>query len=256
LRIGATPQAIESLLIDFLASYRLRHPGVEIRLIEDGGVRLPDRLECGDVNLTIMPEGDERFRARLLYPVHVLAVLTPDHRLRRRATLDVEELANDPLLLLSRGFASREWFYAACQVARVRPRVFLESAAPQTLIALTTAGYGIAVIPSSVRIPRGKVHAVPLVHRGVSIGRWNVTAWDPQRSLAPYAEQFVEELTVYTRRQYPNCDLMRRAPSLLQLHKPVLNSDGCELAHTYSSSAAQNLRRPGSDRNRKCAEVQ
>jgi len=85
---------------------------------------------------------------------------------------------------------------------------------------LTTAGYGVAVIPSSVRIPRGKVQAVPLVHRGASIGRWNVTAWDPQRSLAPYAEQFIEELTVYTRRQYPNRDLMRRAPSLPQLHKP------------------------------------
>jgi len=74
---------------------------------------------------------------------------------------------------------------------------------------------------NSVRIPRGKVHAVPLVHRGASIGRWNVTAWDPQRSLAPYAEQFIEELTVYTRRQYPNRDLTRRAPSLPQLHKPV-----------------------------------
>ena len=36
LRIGATPQAIESLLIDFLAGYRLRHPGVEIRLIALG----------------------------------------------------------------------------------------------------------------------------------------------------------------------------------------------------------------------------
>src|SRR5215471_13139845 len=32
LRIGATPQAIESLLIDFFANYRPRHPGVEIRL--------------------------------------------------------------------------------------------------------------------------------------------------------------------------------------------------------------------------------
>ncbi len=73
---------------------------------------------------------------------------------------------------VGRGFGSREWFYAACQVARVRPRVFLESAAPQTLIALTAAGYGVAVIPSSVRIPRGKVHAVPLIHRGASIGRW------------------------------------------------------------------------------------
>src|SRR5262249_7506628 len=108
LRIGATPQAIESLLIDFLAGYRPRHPGVEIRLIEDGGVRLPDRLECGDGNLSIIPEGDGRVHARVLYPLPVLAVLTSGHRLSRRATLDVEELANDPLLLLGRGFASRE----------------------------------------------------------------------------------------------------------------------------------------------------
>src|SRR5262245_51843724 len=121
--------------------------------------------------MTFKPLGDERLHAPLPYPVHVLAVPTPGHRLSRRATFDVVELANDPLLLLGRGFASREWFYAACQVARVRPRVFLESAAPQTLIALTAAGYGVAVIPSSVRVPRGKVHAVPLVHRGASIGR-------------------------------------------------------------------------------------
>src|SRR5262245_66170901 len=110
-----------------------------------------------------MPEGDERFHARLLYPVHVLAVLTPGHRLSRRATLDVEELANEHLLLLGRGFASREWFYAACQVARVRPRVFLESAAPQTLIASTVAGYGVVVIAASVQIPSRKVQAVPPV---------------------------------------------------------------------------------------------
>src|SRR5262249_44318430 len=113
--------------------------------------------------------------------------------------------------------ASREWFYAACQVARVRPRVFLESAAPQTLIALTAAGYGVAVIPSRVRIPRGKIHPVPMVHRGATLGRWNVTDWDTQRYLTPNSVQFSEELTVYTRRQYPNRDLTRRAPSLPQL---------------------------------------
>src|SRR5262249_9821291 len=49
-----------------------------------------------------------------------------------------------------------------------------------------------------------------VVHRGASIGRWNVTAWDPQRSLAPYAVQFIDELTVHTRQQYPNRDLTRR----------------------------------------------
>jgi LysR family transcriptional regulator, cyn operon transcriptional activator len=53
--VGATPQAIESPLVDFLALYRRRHPGVEVHLVEDGGSRLASRLDRGDVHLAIMP---------------------------------------------------------------------------------------------------------------------------------------------------------------------------------------------------------
>jgi LysR family cyn operon transcriptional activator len=221
LRIGTTPQTIESLLVDFLAQYRPRHPGIEICLIEDGGLRLPARLEQGDVHLTIMPEGDERFQARWLFPMHVIAVMASNHRLGRRDVLEVKELSDEPLLLLSRRFGSREWFNAACQIARIRPRVFIESGAPQTLIALAAGGYGIAVIPSTVLISRTRMRSVPLVHRGASIGRWLVTAWSPQRFLAPYGAQFVEELVAYTRRDYPNRDLTRRAPTLPRMKDPL-----------------------------------
>src|SRR5450755_1002800 len=44
LRVGATPQVIETLLANFLPLHRRRHPGVDIHLVEDGGARLPDRL--------------------------------------------------------------------------------------------------------------------------------------------------------------------------------------------------------------------
>ena len=136
LRVGATPQVIERLLAKFLPRYRKRHIGVEVHLVEDGGARLPGRLERGDIDVAIMPAGDDRFRGRLLYPMHVLAVLPQRHSLSRRATLDVTELADEPVLRLTPGFASHGWFEAACHVAHVRPRVLLESVAPQTLIAL------------------------------------------------------------------------------------------------------------------------
>ena len=136
LRLGATTQWIESVLADFLPQYRRRHPGVEVRPLEDGGVRLLGRLERGDVHLTITTERDERFNSRLLYPVYLLAVLPKNHRLSRRTVLEVAELADEPLLLLGPGFGSREWFYSACQVAHIRPRVFFDSVAPHTLIAL------------------------------------------------------------------------------------------------------------------------
>ncbi|MEA2873655.1 MAG: hypothetical protein QOH67_3631 [Hyphomicrobiales bacterium] len=214
LRVGATPQAIESLLADFLLRYGKRPAGVEVHLVEDGGARLPGRLERGDIDVAIMPAGEDRFRGRLLFPFHVLAVMPQRHRLSRRAVLDVTELADEPLLRLSSSFASHAWFAAACQVAHIRPRVLFESVAPQTLIALARAGHGVAVVPSPVQIPRAGVRVAVVVHRGVSIGRWAVAAWDSQRFLAPYAVQFVEELVAHSRRGYPGHEYSRRAPPL------------------------------------------
>jgi DNA-binding transcriptional LysR family regulator len=216
LRVGATPQLIESMMVAFLAQFRRRHPSVEIQLTEDGGIRLPMRLERGDVHLATVPEGDARFDFRFLYPAHIWAVMAANHRLRRRAVLDVIDLLGEPLLLLTRAFASREWFYSACQTARIRPNIVFESAAPQTLIAVAAGGHGIAVVPQGVLIPRARVHAVPLVYRAVPIGRWQTIAWNPQRFLAPYAQQFVTELAAYARRNYPNRDLTRRAPAMPQ----------------------------------------
>ena len=214
LRVGATPQVIESLLADFLPRYRRRHPGVEVHLVEDGGVRLPAHLERGDVHLVLAGTFDARAQARLLYPMHLLAVLSSKRRLRRRAALEIAELADEPLLLLRRDFASREWFDAACETAHVRPRVLLESAAPHTLFALAATDYGIAIVPSNAQVPRGTVRSVPLVHRGASIGRWASVGWDPRRFLALYAEQFVEEIVAHCRRDYPGRDLIRGAPAL------------------------------------------
>src|SRR3954453_16127161 len=68
LRIGATPQAIESTLADFLGGFRARYPGVEVQLVEEGGTNLPGRLERGHVLLALMAVDDARFEHRLLYP--------------------------------------------------------------------------------------------------------------------------------------------------------------------------------------------
>ena len=213
LRVGATPQVMETLLAEFLKAYRRRHPAVEVHLIEDGGVRLPGRLDRGDVHLCVTGAGDARFHWRLLGPMYLLAVVPRSHRWGRRATIEIEELVDEPLLLTRRDFGSREWFDAACQVAHIRPRVLLESGAPPTLIALAQTGYGVAIVPSNVRIPGG-VKAVPILLRGDSVGMWSGISWDPRRFLAPYAAQFVEELVAYARRAYPRPSATRRAPPL------------------------------------------
>lgn len=215
LRFGATPQVIENLLADFLTRYRRRHPGVEVQLVEDGGVRLHSRLERGDCDLA-MTTGTEgtRFRAEPVYPIHLIAALSSERSLGRRAVLEIADLADEPLLLLQSGFASRAWFDVTCQTANIRPRVLLESAAPHTVVALAATNYGIAILPSNARVPPDVARTLPLVHCGASVGKWQVIAWDPRRFLAPYAEQFIAEIVAYCRRGFPGRDLIRRAPPL------------------------------------------
>jgi LysR family transcriptional regulator, cyn operon transcriptional activator len=212
LRVGGTPMAIESTLSVFTSGYQQRYPAVEVRLVEDGGLRLFNRLEQGDIHLALVVP-DSRFCNRLLYPVHNLAVFSPKHRLSRRGALDVANLADEPMLLLQHGFGSREWFDAACDIAHIRPRVLLESAAPQAIISLAAVGYGVGVVPSTAVIPKS-VRALPLVQRKMTIGRWLSIAWDPRRSLAAYAQHFIEELVAFCKRTYPGREFARRTPPL------------------------------------------
>lgn len=216
LRVGATPQVIENLLASFLAHYRRCCPSVEVHLVEDGGARLPSRLEQGDVHLAIMPAIDATLPGRLLYPMHLLAVATAAHPIGQPGPLELMALADHPLLLLHRAFASRLWFEEACQQAHFRPRLLLESAAPYTLIALAAAGYGIAIVPSPVAIRSDGVLARPLVNGSASIGRWTTIAWHPERYLAPYAKRFMDELVAHVEHWFPGQEHIRAAPSLDQ----------------------------------------
>src|SRR5689334_2838539 len=87
-------------------------------------------------------------------------------RVARSGLLEVAEFEDQPLLLPQRGFGSREWFDIACDIAHVRPRVLLESAAPHTLVALAATGYAIAILPSNASVPRDAIRPIPVVHRG------------------------------------------------------------------------------------------
>jgi DNA-binding transcriptional LysR family regulator len=220
--VGATPPMIEAVLAGFLAGHRRRHPGVEIRIVEDGGTSLVSRLERGDVHLAYIPVGDDRFVGRLLYPVHVIAVVPADSEFSQNRTLEIGNLARQKLLALNRGFGSRNWFDTACEAANITPPVLLESASHNAILNLAAAGYGIGILPSAVSFPRKSIRAMPLLHRGISIGKWTMLAWDPRRFIPPYVERFADELVAYAQDHFPGRDIVGRAPAIRRPKLPEL----------------------------------
>jgi LysR family nitrogen assimilation transcriptional regulator len=202
LRVGATPQLTQSLLAAFLARYRRFQPGIEVRLTEEGGVRLLELVEEGALHLAVTGViGGPHLESRPLFPIRVLAVRAARSG-RRRRTIDVKELASAPLLLPRRDFGTRQIFDAACRIARIRTRVVMESGDLHSLVALAAAGHGVAVVPE----------VLPILVSQKSLGLWGGVAWDSRRSLPVHAAGFVEELKEQVRRGYPGSRFDRTAP--------------------------------------------
>jgi DNA-binding transcriptional LysR family regulator len=214
LRVGASPQTIESLLASFLRHYRRAHRGVDVRLTQDAAVRLLEKVERGDLHVAVTLPGGGSLRSQLLFPVRVLAVTAASSGFPRR-TVALPSLANEPVLLPSRGFAIRQLFDAACQLAHLRPRTVFESDDAHSLIALAAAGHGIAIVGSLARLPRTGVSAAAVRHGESSLGFWAAAVWDPRRFLPPSAASFISQLVAYTRRSYPG-DRFHRAPAVLR----------------------------------------
>ncbi|MEN5084418.1 LysR family transcriptional regulator [Bosea sp. TWI1241] len=195
LRLGATAQTIASLIAPALIDFRAGHPGIEITLAEAPNRALLEMVERGAVHLAIAtPDDLASFEARPLFMASLLAYLPPDDPRHHLAQLPVEALVDAPLLLLRRGFMTRDLVDESFRTAGIRPRIVLESDSPHALVAMVSAGHGIAMLSSAAA--RG-IHAfqpVPLTLAGAPIRRQVSAVWNPLRHRPAALPMLVEVL--------------------------------------------------------------
>ena len=211
LRVGATPQGLQRLFPPILQRFRRLMPGVEVRLTEGDSAALIATLRRGDLHLAITaydPEfGTSCVPSGVLW---ILAVREGRYRARSR-TIEVRDLEDQPLLLLQRGYGSRDLFDAACRVAHIRTNIFLESNASATLLALAKAGCGIAVVPSTVLVPTTGFSTQVVVQDSKPLALATAVHWNPRHLLPPYAERFARELAEHAQGEFSAAREARRS---------------------------------------------
>jgi len=192
LRVGGAPQTIARFFPSFLRSYQREAPDVRVRLVEARAADLLAMVERGDLHfaITIILGQERRFACQPIPPVPLLALFTERYRLDRRGTVDVRNLDGVPLLLLESGFATRATFDAACRLARIRPNVIFESAAPHTLADLAEAHQGVAVVPGTFSNSSARLRARPLIALNSPVQLDLAVLWDSKRPVPRIAEQF------------------------------------------------------------------
>lgn len=202
LRVAATPQTIDGVFANFLHRFAKTHPGVQIKLMESVGADHASMLERGQVHVTvgIFQSGhadNPNIEVFQLAPLEFLAASRESFA--AGGEIEIGRLAGHPLLLLDGSFYVRTTFDAACQLAGVKPRIFLESRTPHALLALAEAGHGIAIVPSVLPTNRYRLKVARIMHGRKPLQQAYAVMWDRRRVLPPYAQDFCKSLAVHVR---------------------------------------------------------
>ncbi len=149
LEVGCFITFAPMLMPALLGAFAARFPDIRVRLHEDHTAALLDGLRGGRFDLALTYDlnlgPDIAFEPLAEVPFHV--VLPARHRLARRATVSLKDLADEPLVLL--GYPqSRDYFLSIFYGLGLRPRVAHETPSFEMVRGLVANGHGYAVMHS------------------------------------------------------------------------------------------------------------
>jgi DNA-binding transcriptional LysR family regulator len=140
-----------------LAAYKQAHPDIEIELHQMPAAEMAHRLVARDVDLCAASQPiRSRSAAAVLESVPLLDeavwLATPrDHPLADRASVTVEELADQPFISAHRGHWQRRLLDRLFAARDLTPRIVCEGDEPSAIAELIKAGLGIGLVPALAR---------------------------------------------------------------------------------------------------------
>ena len=203
LRIGTYSSVGATLVVQALAAFRKRYPGVEVTLLEAGRDDLVQAVRAGDLDIAAVFDFpvldlavDEGLEGRLLLEESHALLLHPDHRLARKRKVVMADLRDEDWLFPTLGPDSptQKLFTAACAAAGYEPRIAFRINDCEMFQALVATGVGIGFLPQLALHP---VHpgVVPKRVEGAPTRRVLAVALPGMRS--PASESFLELLEGY-----------------------------------------------------------
>jgi DNA-binding transcriptional LysR family regulator len=185
------PRDVPRLLDAFLAAY----PDISFTLKQSGAPAVLDQLRAGVLDVAIvasMPPAEDRLEALVLAEERLFLTVASDHRLAKRASVDLRQAATETFVALTPQHSLRAVFDSLCERAGFVPHLAFEGEEHETLRGLVRAGLGVAVLP---RAPHHDTAVVEITLRDPEARRQVAAVWHKGRRLAPAAERFITFLT-------------------------------------------------------------
>lgn len=170
LTIGITPTASDLLAPQVLAAYLGHHPNMRVEVVRNTIKKIDTMLRFYELDFAIidgvMP--NKRYDSILLGTDHLCLIAAPEHPFALRASVTLDELTQESMVLRPRGTGTRDLFegYLLSHGRTVQDyRVVMEIDSVSAIKEIVASGLGVSVISHNVcheEEMRGKLCVVPI----------------------------------------------------------------------------------------------
>jgi LysR family hydrogen peroxide-inducible transcriptional activator len=149
LRMALIPTIGPYLLPRVAREIRKKLPRLELRLYEYQTAELLEKLRAGEIDLGVLalPVDLEGLDSCHLYDEPFTVALPENHRLTKKPTLKVDDLKDEPLLLLEDGHCLRDQALEVCSRVGMQEKQDFRATSLETLRQMVATGAGVTLLP-------------------------------------------------------------------------------------------------------------
>lgn len=164
LTVGVIPTFLHTLVPATVAAFSSAYPGVNVVVRDLRAGPIEELLVEGrlDVGIAFYPTEREDIETEPLFAEHLQLVVNRSHPLAGRRRLALKALAQVPLAMLPRAFATRRLIDDSLRQAGVAPLVRVEMESVEGLIEVCRWGDLACIVPERAALQAPDMHAVQL----------------------------------------------------------------------------------------------
>ncbi len=131
-----------------------KFPKLRLHLVEEKTEVLIEQLQQGKIDAAVLAEPIEAsFKNTKLFDESFILALPSEHPLARKKRIEVMDLADESLMLLSEGHCMRDQALSVCTLSGARENQNFRATSLETLRQMVAAGVGATLLPSLATIP-------------------------------------------------------------------------------------------------------
>ncbi|MEF2246964.1 LysR family transcriptional regulator [Paenibacillus sp. IITD108] len=192
--LGLPPVIGASFFPKVIMEFRRLYPQVTIKLTEEGGKQIEQRLLAGELDLgvVVLPVDGQLFETVPIVNRHLKLVVPLDHQLAHKRKAVLADLKDEPFILFRQEFSLHERVKEACIAQGFTPNIAFESSQWDFIYELVCAGQGVSFLPETIcaRMDKRKVAVIHDVEPPIN---WNLgVIWKKDSYLSHAAKEWIQ----------------------------------------------------------------